>query len=720
MRPAATPFPRAASWFCALIVLALVTTSARAALYWDPDATAAGNNTSTGAGLGGTGTWDTSTWFNGVSDVAWSAGSDAIFTGTAGTVTLGAGQSAASVSFKSDGYILSGGTLTMGPTPANYNVDAGVTAMIDSTIAGTATMDKIGAGTLVLGNTSNTNTATSSEGGWRIDGGTLRISADTALGAPLPDTARNTVTDIQLNQSTIQFDADGTMSINRRTKVNTNNSSNLGDGVIDTNGHSVFWYGSIQGGPGSLLVTNSGPNPGILVLGTDKLASINPFGSNLPAGSINLTLTGGAIVQTSGTVTPTGGELGSETGAGGAILSIKLDSGEIRSESGGYTFQRNLIIGSGCGTLDTGAWIQTFDGGAISGAGTMGKWGTGVLVLNNSAATWAGGTRVHEGILQLGQNGSNGLLPGTLATPSSVVIDAGATFKFERGSNKSFFDVFSGAGQLVVANTSSATVRLVSDNLYTGTTTISSGTLMIGQGNAGEPGSIVSDVVNNSTLTFNRVENISYGGVISGSGSVYKVAAGKLTLSGANTYAGITNVNVGTLIAGNSSGSATGTGPVNVASGAGLGGNGTITGTVTINTGGHLTPGTSVGVLTVGSLTLASNSNLDYELGTPAASDKTIITSTDGLTVNGGIVSITAATGFGAGEYPLLAYNGSFAGSIANLSTGSVPNGFTYTFLNNTAAHSIDLLVTVPEPAMSLATVFLAMSLTWRPRRPTP
>ena len=43
----------------------------------------------------------------------------------------------------------------------------------------------------------------------------------------------------------------------------------------------------------------------------------------------------GAIVQTSGQVTPTGGELGSETGAGGAVLAIKLDNGQIRSESGG-------------------------------------------------------------------------------------------------------------------------------------------------------------------------------------------------------------------------------------------------------------------------------------------------------------------------------------------------------------------------------------------------
>jgi hypothetical protein len=38
---------------------------------------------------------------------------------------------------------------------------------------------------------------------------------------------------------------------------------------------------------------------------------------------------------------------------------------------------------------------------------------------------------------------------------------------------------------------------------------------------------------------------------------------------------------------------------------------------VTINAGGHIAPGTSVGALTVASLTLSANSILDYELAPP-------------------------------------------------------------------------------------------------------
>jgi autotransporter-associated beta strand protein len=685
-------------------VLALTPHLSYAALYWDADGMAVGNNTSSGAGLGGSGNWEAAgKWFDGASDVSWTSATDAVFIGAAGTVTLGSPQSAMSLAFKSNGYTITGSALTLGPSPANITTDAGVTATIAATIAGPATMTKLGPGTLILANNSNINTANTTEGGWRIEGGgILRFSSDTALGAPLPDSARNTVTDIQLNQSTIQFGADMDLSINRRTKVNTNSSTqNLGDATIDTNGHAVRWFGSIQGGLGSIRVTNSGPVPGILTLGTDDLASINPFGSALPAGTVNLTVTNGAIVQTSGTVTPTHGELGSETGAGGAVLAIKLEGGgQIRSESGDYSFQRNLILGPGGGSLDTGAWIQTFAGGTITGSGSLSKFGGSTLIIDNPIATWAGGTFVRSGTLQLGRNGSNGLLPGTLAAPSSVVVDAGATLKFVRGSDKSFFDIISGQGGVTIANSPSRIVRLVSDNTYTGLTRIESGVLMIGQGSAGQPGSIVSDVLNNSHLIFNRVENVTYGGIISGTGSVTKGAAGKLTLTAANTYSGGTGVDAGTLVVANTTGSATGTGTVTVLKDATLAGNGAIAGPVLLQDRAHLAPGTSVGNLTVGSLTFATTSVLDYELGAVGTGDRTTITSPGGLSLTGlATVNITGLSGFGAGQYPLLDYTGSFTGLPTNLSIGAAPAGYAYSFINNAAGTSIDLLVSVPEPS---------------------
>ena len=588
----------AAVVICAMLAVSEFGGPAQAGtLYWDTDGSTGGNNASTGANLGGSGVWSTAStnwWDSSLGTLqVWTGGSDTMFWGTGGAITAST-VSASSLAFKTTGYTVHSGTLTM-IGAASFNVDSGVTATLSTTIAGTNTLWKLGAGTLILSNPANINTANTVAGGWRIEGGgTLRISADGSLGAPLPDSARNTVTDIQLNQSTIQAGASFELDINRRTKINTNASTNRGDAVIDTHGNVLTWYGSLQGGPGSLRVINSGGSPGLLILGTDDKASVNPFGSTLAAGTVNLTVQDGAIVQTSGTVTPTNGELGSETNTAGAVLAIKLDNGQIRSESGGYFFQRNLILGPGGGSLDVGAWEQTFTG-TISGPGLLSKEGSGRLTLDNSSANWTGGTRIRSGTLELGRRGSNGLLPGTLASPSSVVIFSGATLKFNRGSDKSFFDIISGAGRVTVANSSTATVRLVSDNTYTGQTTISSGTLMIGQGNPGQPGSIVSSVVNNSgTLVFNRVEDLTYAGAISGSGVMTKQAAGKLVLTGTHGYTGATTVSAGTLVVNG----AIGVSAVTVTGGS-LGGNGLIQGPVTIQAAGRLAPGTSIGALTI-------------------------------------------------------------------------------------------------------------------------
>ncbi|HKS37158.1 MAG TPA: autotransporter-associated beta strand repeat-containing protein, partial [Verrucomicrobiae bacterium] len=481
---------------------------------------------------------------------------------------------------------------------------------------------------------------------------------------PLPDVARNTVTDIQLNQSTLQAGASFDLDINRRTKINTNSTTNRGDAVIDTHGNVLTWYGSLQGGPGSLRVINSGGSPGLLILGTDDKASVNPFGSSLPAGTINLTVQDGAIVQTSGTVTPTNGELGSETGAGGAVLAIKLDNGQIRSESGGYFFQRNLILGPGGGSLDVGAWDQTFTG-TVSGPGLLSKEGSGTLTLDNPTATWTGGTRIRGGTLQLGRLGSYGLLPGTLGNPSSVVIHPGATLRFQRGSDKSFFDIISGAGGITVANSPTAIVRLVSNNTYTGPTTISSGTLMIGQGSAGQPGSIASSVVNNSgTLVFNRVEDLTYGGAINGTGKMEKQGAGRLALTGTHSYTGGTTVSAGTLHVNGVIGASA----VNVTGGT-LGGTGLIKGPVAIQSAGRLAPGTSIGALTISnSLSLSGVTVMELDA---SAGTNDLVRGLTSVTYGGTLsLSYVAGTVAASNAFKLFSAN-SYSGVFAALTPAS-------------------------------------------------
>ena len=88
---------------------------------------------------------------------------------------------------------------------------------------------------------------------------------------------------------------------------------------------------------------------------------------------------------------------------------------------------------------------------------------------------------------------------------------------------------------------------------------------------------------NNQSTSFSGV--IQDGGMNQGTGgSLTKLGIGILTLSGANTYTGTTTVSGAALKVGNRTGSATGTGAVNVNTGT-LGGKGIIAGAVTIGTG---------------------------------------------------------------------------------------------------------------------------------------
>ena len=85
-------------------------------------------------------------------------------------------------------------------------------------------------------------------------------------------------------------------------------------------------------------------------------------------------------------------------------------------------------------------------------------------------------------------------------------------------------------------------------NSYSGGTTISDGTLQVGNG--GTTGSIAGNIVNNAALIFNRSDNLTYANVISGTGTLEQAGAGILTLTGANTYSGSTTIVTGASLSG--------------------------------------------------------------------------------------------------------------------------------------------------------------------------
>ena len=85
-------------------------------------------------------------------------------------------------------------------------------------------------------------------------------------------------------------------------------------------------------------------------------------------------------------------------------------------------------------------------------------------------------------------------------------------------------------------------------NYYTGGTTVSGGTLQIGDGIANN-GAVAGNITNNSTLAFANPTQYNYTGLISGSGNLVKSGTGMLWFnnSTAQSYNGATTIQAGTL-----------------------------------------------------------------------------------------------------------------------------------------------------------------------------
>ncbi|MEI8041072.1 MAG: autotransporter-associated beta strand repeat-containing protein [Verrucomicrobiota bacterium] len=99
-------------------------------------------------------------------------------------------------------------------------------------------------------------------------------------------------------------------------------------------------------------------------------------------------------------------------------------------------------------------------------------------------------------------------------------------------------------------------------------------------------------------LTLNIAGTNEFSGDIrntAGTLALAKAGSGVLTLTGVNSYSGSTTVSNGTLLVNGHNGASA----VAVESGATLGGNGIMDGAVTVNDGGTLSPGTSIGTLTI-------------------------------------------------------------------------------------------------------------------------
>jgi autotransporter-associated beta strand protein len=176
---------------------------------------------------------------------------------------------------------------------------------------------------------------------------------------------------------------------------------------------------------------------------------------------------------------------------------------------------------------NTGNNSYTLTGGAVTGT-TLTKTGGGKLTLANDNTFTQ--TTVSNGILQIGKGGKTGSIQGDIVNNAELIFNRSNAIYYE--------DVISGSGSL--EKTGAGTLILSNNHSYTDLTTITAGTLQIGDG--GTTGSIQGDIVNKAKLVFFRSDDLVYDRIISGAGSLEKIGAGTLTLSKANTYSGDTTI----------------------------------------------------------------------------------------------------------------------------------------------------------------------------------
>jgi hypothetical protein len=359
----------------------------------------------------------------------------------------------------------------------------------------------------------------------------------------------------------------------------------------------------------------------------------------------------------------------------------------------------------------TGSAALTINGVLIGVAGSSIKAdASGVLNLNLAAGSSLANLNLSTGVGGVINFIGGGNFGGSV-NPSAGRVNL-ATSGITIGSTTSFaFGTTGIAGNSTIGAT-----------YTTGTSTIEGQVVLTGGGGAARNN--IFDVAGGGTLIMSGLLT----GGNTASTSVSKTGTGTLSLTklDGNSISGSAfNVSEGTLLVNNTSGSATGTTvPVNVASGATLGGAGRITGATTIS--GILAPGNSIGTLTVvndvtwnGSL-LGGGATTDwkFELGAANTADLLNITGASGNFTKGtgSVFRFDFQGSTATGTFKLVDWVGTTGFTIADFSYTNLGPGLKGSFrFNGTQLEFVSENKSIPSittpPTASAITVGQALSI---------
>jgi autotransporter-associated beta strand protein len=561
---------------------------------------------------GGTQAWDngiTANWANapgGPYNQFWSAGSDAVFEGTAGTVDVAGVPfnpvTANTIDFRVGGYTLNGGSLVL--AGANVNVDSG-TATIASNIVydfSEAGLTKTGNGTLYL------TGANDFAGMANANAGILQLSGAN----PVPSYAQFTI------------NAGGTLALDT---WNANPASDRWDYARIGN---LITAGSIYAGGTLGFDTTKGDfNYNSNGVGTCVLRgpmALAKYGANTLTLESDNTYTGGTkvfggilLATTPGTL-PNYNQAPASGGVsiyGGGTLAVRVGgtSGFTVDQVGAMITAGDIYAGGVIG-LDTTNGNFVYDGAGLNQLrGPMGLAKTGPNSLTLVGQAYGGATHIYGGSL-LAATPSDLPRYGSAVTAGGVAVHSGGTLQINAGGAGEWTETEIGAfinngdqwagstlaidttngdfslgatanvrGQVGVAKLGANKLTLNKAHTYEGGTVVDGGTLVQGVANAvpngvlavnaggrfdlggydatlvslGGLGTVGNDsVANSATLhigssgsdsTFAGVIEDGAGAAAGKTVSLEKIGGNTLTLAGANTYGGTTTVSEGILLA---------------------------------------------------------------------------------------------------------------------------------------------------------------------------
>lgn len=700
------------------------------------------------------------------------AGSVGLTKTTSGTVTLSGANTYTGTTTISGGTLGFSADNNLGASSAAISLNGGTLAQGAADVTGTHIIT-VGAsgGTIDVGSRQyflNTANLLTGSGALAVSGagGSLRLGLNNSFSGT---TAVNSAALVEVQNATglgtsaVTVNSGGELvasNINMANALTANGGSTLS---FDNGNSGVFsgavslvsgtttvalrdWYststarnGTISGvisGAGGLAV-NSGSGSGSVL----TLSSANSYagGTALNAGTLvlgNATAAGsGAITAANGTTISmtTASGVGNAVTLSGTNASVTMTSNQASAGFGSNitgTADQTLVIVNNGTTVNFNNTTRQFAnflgtvnvqaGSALGDRSSTTTWTNGGdstlfnvdgSMTSRNGGTWALGGLTGSGTLSMGTAGSNGIgLNYTIGARNDVSDTFSGVIRDGDTVNSKFVSVTkTGMGIQVFSGA----------NSYTGTTTVSAGTLALsGSGTFGSGSLVVSGgtanlgggsisntlgaltgggAINNGTVTNNGsnydLRNGSVGAALAGTNGLSKTTSSTVTLDGTSTYTGLTSVTAGTLALGaagsidNSSGVYLGTGggtfDVSAKSGgytvAALTGSGNVTGALAVST--QLAIGNSPGTANFSSdLTLGGASTYTYEVvgsgtvgGSYAAYTADLGNIAGNLTITAGAVLdlVQLGTYTANDKFTLFSYSGTLTGTFAGLADDS-------------------------------------------------